>query len=393
MELKIEYVSIDSLTPYEKNARKHEDFDVNFIKNSIKEFGMCDPIGIWGKNNIIVEGHGRLIALKELGYKEVPVIRLDHLNDEQRRAYSLAHNRTAEMSVWDDETLMAELNDLDNSFDFKEFGFSEFMNIEEEDPDITDDDFEPIPFPTSNTKSGDIFVLGDHKLLCGDSTSNDDLHLLLGDEVVDLFYTDPPYNVNVSNSEGDTIENDDLPDDMFKDLLLKAFANASSVLKPGGSFYVWHGDSERVNFQLCLEEHGLFVKQCLIWVKNGFNFGRQDYKWQHEPCLYGWKDGAGHYFVPEFNHPTMKPLSICGLMIHNSSRKEDIVLDLFGGSGSTLIACDQLHRKCRMIELDPKYVDVIVRRYIKFKGSTDGCHLVRNGEELPLPKEFESAVI
>lgn len=177
----------------------------------------------------------------------------------------------------------------------------------------------------------------------------------------------------------------------------------------------------------------------MIWVKNGFNFGRQDYKWQHEPCLYGWKDGAGHYFVPEFNHPTviedeldfkkmkkedlvdlcqrllatnvpstvihedkpikndlhptMKPLSICGLMIHNSSRKDDIILDLFGGSGSTLIACDQLHRKCRMIELDPKYVDVIVRRYIKFKGSTDGCHLVRNGEELPLPKEFESAII
>lgn len=233
MELKIEYVSIDSLTPYEKNARKHEDFDVNFIKNSIKEFGMCDPIGVWGKNNIIVEGHGRLMALKELGYTEVPVIRLDHLNDEQRRAYSLAHNRTAEMSVWDDETLMAELNDLDNSFDFKEFGFSEFMAIEE-DPDITDDDFDPIPFPTSNTKPGDIFVLGEHKLLCGDSTSKDDLHSLLGDEVVDLFYTDPPYNVNVSNSEGDTIENDDLPDDMFKDLLTKAFANASSVLKLGG---------------------------------------------------------------------------------------------------------------------------------------------------------------
>ena len=308
----------------------------------------------------------------------------------------------------------------------------------EEDKEVIDDDFDPIPFPTSNTKLGDIFILGNHRLMCGDSTLKENVDQLLDGDVVDLFYTDPPYNVNVSNSQGDTIQNDDLPEDAFINILLKAFENGSSVLKEGGSFYCWHGDSERVNFQLCLEKHGLIVKQCLIWVKNGFNFGRQDYKWQHEPCLYGWKEGSGHYFVPEFNlstvkeeelnikkmtkeelvkfvenllanipsdvfhenkpikndlHPTMKPITLCGTMIHNSSRKGEVVLDLFGGSGSTLIACEQLGRNARLMELDPKYVDVIVRRYIKYMGSTDGCHLIRNGEQLPLPKEFESAII
>ena len=416
MELKIEYLPVDSLKPYDKNARKHESLDIDAIVSSIQDFGMNDPIGIWSKDNIIVEGHGRLLACKKLGMKEVPCIRLDHMSDEERRAYALAHNKTAELSSWDFDKLKEELDSLNDLFDMDSFGFE----IEEEDSDVEEDNFDPVVPDEPNSKLGEIYKLGDHYLMCGDSTSFDDVTNLLrasgSDDPldVDLFYTDPPYNVNVHNSEDMTIANDDLDDEDFKKLLDKAFENASIVMKPGGAFYVWHGDSERVNFQTYLERYNLFVKQCLIWVKNGFNFGRQDYKWQHEPCLYGWKYGDGHYFVPEYNHstviedsldlekmkkddlkklcesllavsvpstvihedkplkndlhPTMKPLAICGLMIHNSSRKGDVVLDLFGGSGSTLIACEQLGRSCYMMELDPAYVDVIIERWEKFTG-------------------------
>lgn len=433
-ELKIEYLPISAITPYENNARKHNDFDVDVIAKSIEEFGMCDPIGVWGKSNIIVEGHGRLAALKKLGYTEVPVLRLDHLSDDQRKAYALTHNRSAELSIWDDEALMAELNALDSKFNFEDLGFGEFLLDTEDDTEVQEDDFDPVVPEEAITQPGDIYVLGHHRLMCGDSTSRENLVKLLDGRDVDLFYTDPPYNVNVSNSEGMTIANDDLANDSFRELLMKAFANASDFIREGGVFYCWHGDSERVNFQQCLEANGLIVKQCLIWVKNGFNFGRQDYKWQHEPCLYGWREGEAHYFVPEYNHPTviedtlnlkqmkkeelirlcealldpsipgtvihqdkplkndlhptMKPIVLCGNMIRNSSRKGDCVLDLFGGSGSTLIACEQLGRECYMMELSPYYCDVIVRRFIKFVDSSDDCYLIRNGERLPLPNGF-----
>lgn len=435
MKLEFEYLPIDSLKPYEKNARKHNDLDVSIIKKSIEQFGFNDPIGIWGEDNIIVEGHGRLMAAKELGMSEVPVIRLDHLNDQQRKMYALEHNRSAEMSTWDLDTLSEELESLGNDFDLSGLGFSEFMDIEDDsDVELQDDDFDPIVPDEAISQLGDIYILGRHRLMCGDSTSSDDLQKLLDGKRIDLLYTDPPYNVNIENSEGMTIANDNLSNDSFKELLSAAFANVSGFMNDGASFYVWHGDSERVNFQQCLESNNLFVKQCLIWVKNGINFGRQDYKWQHEPCLYGWKDGAGHYFVPEYNHstviedkldldkmkkedlkrlceslladnypttvihenkplkndlhPTMKPVVMCGDMIHNSSRKSSIVCDLFGGSGSTLIACEQLGRSCYMMELDPKYVDVIIKRYIKFVGSADGCSLIRFGKVQDLPKDF-----
>lgn len=433
-DMQIEYLPLDSLTPYEKNARKHGDFDVGIIKKSIEEFGFNDPIAVWGKKNIIVEGHGRLLAARELGMDKVPVIHLDHLTDEQRKMYALEHNRSAEMSVWDMDVLMDELKSLEDDFDLNELGFTEFLDdFTDDDPQVEEDNFEPILPDEPFSKTGDIFVLGDHRLMCGDSTSEHDLESLLGDESVDLVYTDPPYNVNVENADGMTIENDNLEEDTFREILHNAFKNASRFMKDGCAFYCWHGDSERVNFQLALEEYGLIVKQCLIWVKNSFNFGRQDYKWQHEPCLYGWKAGAGHYFAPEFNHPTvieqgldvdsmkkedlvkfckdllalikpsvyhenkpvkndlhptMKPIVLCGDMIHNSSRKKDIVLDLFGGSGSTLIACEQLGRYCRMMEIDPQYVDVIVKRFIRYVGSSRDCYLIRNGERQDLPKDW-----
>ena len=422
---------VEDLIPYEKNPRFNDD-SVQFVANSIKEFGFKVPI-IIDKNNVVVAGHTRLKAAKKLNLKEVPCIVADDLSDEQIKAFRLADNKVGEFSVWNEELLLSELDSLESRFNMDDLGFGGFLDSVEEDGEVVEDDFDPIVPEEPFTQPGDIYVLGHHRLMCGDSTSRDNLVKLLNGRSVDLFYTDPPYNVNVSNSDGMTIENDDLSNNAFRDLLMKAFANAAEFLREGGVFYIWHGDSERVNFQQCLEANGLTVKQCLIWVKNGFNFGRQDYKWQHEPCLYGWREGEAHYFVPEYNHPTviddtehldlkkmkkddlvrlcqslldahipsdvihvdkplkndlhptMKPIVLCGDMIHNSSRKGELVLDLFGGSGSTMVACEQLGRDCYMMELSPYYCDVIVRRIIKLLGSSDGCYVIRNGNQLPIP--------
>jgi site-specific DNA-methyltransferase (adenine-specific) len=235
-KMKIEYLPVESLTPYEKNARKHGDFDVGIIKKSIEEFGFNDPIGIWGTKNIIVEGHGRLQAAKELGMKEVPVIRLDHLTDQQRKMYALEHNRSAEMSSWDIETMMDELKSLEG-FDFDALGFGEFF-LADEAEEVVEDDYDPILPAEPVSKMGDIYLLGNHRVMCGDSTLIDSVNLLVNNEQVDLFYTDPPYNVNVENSEGMTIENDDLSDDSFRALLDGAFENAAEVMKDGAVFYV-----------------------------------------------------------------------------------------------------------------------------------------------------------
>lgn len=412
MKLKVEYIPIDSIKPYENNAKIHTDEQIEQIKKSIEEFGMNDPIGIWSKDNIIIEGHGRLMALKELGYEEVPVIRLDDLTDEQRRAYTLIHNQTTMNTGFDLDILNEELANID--LDMSMFGFEE---IEEPEIDIKDDDFdiedlEPIKEP--KTKRGEIYKLGNHYLMCGDSTNPDDVEKLMNGKQADLVVTDPPYNVAISNSQGMTIENDDMSDDDFKEFLYKAFNCLNNSLKEGGAFYVWFASKEHINFEQALNENGLQVRQCLIWVKQHFNLGRQDYKWKHEPCLYGWKDGAGHYFIDEFNHPTvfedkidfdnlkkdeaiqmlkdiyndgisttvihedkptmndlhptMKPLRLLARLIRNSSKENEIVLDLFGGSGSTLITCEQLNRQCYMMEYDPVYVDVIIDRYEHLTG-------------------------
>lgn len=409
MKLEIEYVDIDSIRPYKNNAKQHPKEQIEQIKKSIEQFGMDDPIGIW--KDEIVEGHGRLIACKELGMTEVPIIRLDHLTDEQRKAYTLAHNKLTMNSDFDLEILNQELLSI-GDIDMTEFGFDIDVGIEEE-PDIIEDEIPDVP-EEAKSKLGEIYQLGEHRLMCGDSTSEEDVAKLCNDETMDLLFTDPPYNVDVSNSDGLKIANDNMEDHEFKQFLTTAFANASKNLKQGGAFYIWYADSEDLNFRNSCKENGLDIKQCLIWVKNGFNFGRQDYKWKHEPCLYGWKEGAGHYFIEEYNHPTviedeldfdkmkkedmkklleeiysknipmtaihenkplkndlhptMKPLKMCADMIRNSSRKSEKVLDLFGGSGSTLITCEQLGRKCYMMEYDPKYVDVIIKRWENFTG-------------------------
>lgn len=407
-KLKIEYVDIESIKPYKNNAKLHPQEQIEQIKKSIEQFGMDDPIGIW--QDEIVEGHGRLMACKELGMTEVPIIRLDHLTDEERKAYTLAHNKTTMNSDFDIDILNTELDSILN-INMADFGFD--LEIEEEPEEIIEDTVPDIPEePTS--KPGEIYQLGNHRLMCGDSTKPEDVEKLCEGNEMDLLFTDPPYNVDVSNSQGMKIENDNLSDHEFKEFLMAAFRNASENLKEGGAFYIWYADSEDINFRTSCKENGLDIKQCLIWVKNGFNFGRQDYKWKHEPCLYGWKEGAAHYFVEEYNHPTviedeldfdkmkkedmkklleeiyaneipmtvihenkplkndlhptMKPLKMCATMIRNSSQKEEKVLDLFGGSGSTLITCEQLNRKCYMMEYDPQYVDVIIQRWENFTG-------------------------
>ena len=379
--LNIEYLPVDQLTPYEQNARKHQANDVDAIVSSIREFGFDDPIGVWGGHNVIVEGHGRVMAAKKLGMKKVPVIHLDHLTDEQRRAYALAHNRTAELSEWDDVVKNLELANI-SDIDMSLFGFD--LSALADDGEAVEDEYDIDQPVEARAKLGDIWQLGRHRLMCGDSTSFEDVDKLMDGQLADLLITDPPYNVNYEGSAG-KIKNDNMNDAAFRQFLVDAFTTADSVMKPGAVFYIWHADSEGYNFRGACHDIGWQVRQCLIWNKNSLVMGRQDYQWKHEPCLYGWKDGAGHLWasdrrqttVIDFNkpskndvHPTMKPVGLFDYQIKNNTKGGDIVLDLFGGSGTAIMACEQNGRKAYMMELDPHYVDVIIARWEEFTGQT-----------------------
>ena len=381
MELKIEYMALDKLKPYEKNARKHQEADLSTIKASISEFGMSDPIGVWGKGNIIVEGHGRYLACKELGIDKVPVIHLDHLTDEQRRAYALAHNKTAEMSEWDFDLLGDELADI-LDIDMSDFGF-DLSEDEEEETEIIEDEVPEEVEPVA--KQGDIWQLGRHRLMCGDSTSIDDVEKLMDGVKADMLLTDPPYNVDYEGKTKDKlkIKNDSMDNDSFRQFLRDAFTSADMVMKEGAVFYIWHADSEGYNFRGACFDVGWKVRQCIIWNKNCMVMGRQDYQWKHEPCLYGWKDGASHLWASDRKqttvidmakpvksdlHPTMKPVALFDYQIKNNTKGGDIVLDLFGGSGTTIMACEQNNRIAYSMEFDPHYVDVIIARWEKFTG-------------------------
>lgn len=381
MNLKIEYTNINDLKKYHKNAKKHPKEQVNRIANSIKEFGMCDPIGVWGKDNLIIEGHGRLMALKKLGYTKAPIIRLDHLSEEQRKAYTLAHNKSAE-SEWDFEILSDELKSIVD-IDMMDFGFD--LSLEDEEYEVIEDEVPEIPVEPK-AKYGDIYQLGNHRLMCGDATVLEDVRTLMNDNKADLLLTDPPYNVDYEGKTKDSlkIKNDNMGDNQFKQFLTDSFSNANEVMKEGASFYIWHADSEGYNFRSACKDVSWKVRQCLIWNKNTMVMGRQDYQWKHEPCLYGWKDGASHNWysdrkqttVLEFNkpskselHPTMKPLDLFAYQMKNSTAKGDIVLDLFGGSGTTLMVSEQLDRNAYIMELDPRYVDAIINRWETMTGS------------------------
>jgi site-specific DNA-methyltransferase (adenine-specific) len=386
--MQIEKRQLADLIPYINNSRKHSDDQVSQIAASIKEFGWTNPILVDGDNGIIA-GHGRIMAAKKLGMVEVPVIELAHLSKEQRKALIIADNKLALNSDWDTNLLSIELADLQElGFDLNLTGFNadELANLlQPEQVDGLTDENEIPPVPEEpKTKLGDIYQLGDHRLMCGDSTSIDSVETLT-EGLVDILVTDPPYNVDYTGKTKDAlkIQNDSMDDSTFRQFLRDAFTAADAVMKPGAVFYIWHADSEGYNFRGACKDAGWQVRQCLIWQKDSMVMGRQDYHWKHEPCLYGWKDGAAHLWAtdrkqttlilckrPNRNdlHPTMKPVELMEYQILNNTKGMDIVLDLFGGSGSTLMACEKIGRKARLMELDPKYCDVIVKRWEDFTG-------------------------
>lgn len=382
--MEIVKININNLKPYKNNAKVHTPEQIDQIKKSIQEFGMNDPIAVWGKDNLIVEGHGRLEALKQLGYNQVDCIRLDHLTDEERKAYTLAHNKLTMNTDFDFDILNEELENI-TDIDMSDFGFD--LDFEDEEKEVVEDEFDidsNIP-EEPKAKYGDIYQLGKHRLMCGDSTKEDDVRKLCNNNLIDLFLTDPPYNVDYTGKTADAlkINNDKMKESDFRVFLKEAFRNANEVMKPGACFYIWHADSEGYNFRGACFDIGWKVRQCLIWRKNSLVMGRQDYQWQHEPCLYGWKDGASHLWASDrkqttildfdrptrsAEHPTMKPISLFDYQIRNNTKGNDIVLDLFAGSGTTIIACEQNNRIAYGMELDPKYVDVIIKRYEDFTG-------------------------
>ncbi len=390
--LKLEYRSVEALIPYARNAKQHPDAQVAQIAASIREFGWGAPILVDGNNNVIA-GHGRLLAARKLGMAEVPVVSMDHLTDTQRRALILADNKIGENASWEDELLGIELSELkDAGFDLELTGFSTeeweaLIAGEETDKEgLTDEDAVPEVVETIS-KPGDLWVLGEHKVLCGDATKLDDYKRLLGDELVDMTFTDPPYNVNYANTAKDKMRgknrpilNDNLGDG-FEQFLKDACANILVYTK--GAVYMAMSSSELDTLQNAFRASGGRWSTFIIWAKNTFTLGRADYQRQYEPILYGWKEGNDHYWCgardqgdvwnvkkPAKNdlHPTMKPVELVERAIRNSSKTKDLVLDPFGGSGSTLIACEKAGRRARLIELDPKYVDVIVKRWEEYTG-------------------------
>ena len=399
-KLNVIQIKIEYLKEYENNPRKNDDA-VDAVASSIKEFGFKVPV-IVDSNNVIVAGHTRVRACKKLGIKEVPCVIADDLTEDQIKAFRLADNKTAELASWDLDKLTEELKFID--MDMGQFGFEDLED--ELGREVLEDDFdenEELP-ETPYSKKGDIFILGKHRLMCGDSTVSEDVKKLTDNNLMDMIFTDPPYNVDYEGSNGMKIQNDKQKDEDFYNFLFKAFTNMFENIKSGGAIYCCHADTEGLNFRSAFKAAGFKLAECLVWVKNSLVLGRQDYHWRHEPILYGWKEGAGHYFVEdrtqdtvwEYNkpkannlHPTMKPLELVGKAIKNSSKRDEKVLDLFGGSGSTLIAAEQIGRNAYLMELDERYVDVIVKRYLRFIQSYDDCYLVRDGVKTPL-KDIEN---
>ena len=391
---KIEWQLVEKLIPYAKNARTHSDEQVAQIAGSIKEFGFNNPILV-DKDNSVIAGHGRLMAARKLGMDKVPVVELKHLTESQRKAYILADNRIALNSGWDTSMLSVELQDLKDDIDLSLLGFDPdeldaLLNPIEETEGLTDEDAVPEVPVEPKTKLGDIYILGNHRLMCGDSTSIDDAEKLMDGLLADLVFTDPPYNVDYSgrgaNNLG-TIKNDNMSADDFEQFCRDIFTTYSAIMKPLACIYVCHPDSAsapKIAFEKTFAEQ--FKKSStIIWMKQSAGMGWQDYRAQHEPILYGWKEGKGSHFnagdrtkttvwkigrdaQSSYVHPTQKPVCLPEEAIMNSSKGSDCVVDLFGGSGSTLIACEKTGRVNRSMELDPKYCDVIVKRWEDFTG-------------------------
>ena len=398
-------VETSKLIPDVNNARTHSQEQVNKLRGSLREFGFINPVIIDSDFNVIA-GHGRLMAAKEEGIEEVPCVLVDYLTEAQKKAYILADNRYAQDAGWDEELLRLEIEALEGmDFDVSLTGFDdqeiadlfadgESTGAEDDDFDLSDA-LEKAAF----VERGDVWQVGRHRLMCGDATSPEDVATLMDGKKANLIITDPPYNVAFESSDGLSIKNDKMENDKFYEFLLAAFKNMAEHLEKGGSAYVFHADTEGLNFRKAFIDAGFHLSGCCIWVKNSLVLGRSDYQWQHEPVLYGFLQNGKHYWSKNAgrsqttiwnfdkpkknkNHPTSKPLDLLAYPIGNSSQENAIVIDTFGGSGSTLMTCEQTNRICHTMELDEKYASVILRRYVEDTDDADNVYVIRNGEKL-----------
>ena len=396
----MQLVPISKLVPYVNNARTHSPEQIKKLRSSLREFGFINPV-IIDRDYGVIAGHGRILAAKEEGIREVPCVFADHLTEAQKKAYIIADNRMAMDAGWDEELLRVEIESLQGmDFDPLLTGFDEkeLAALFDDGAEAKDDDFdvdEELEKPVFS-KTGDVWTLGRHRLVCGDSTKAETYEILMQGKKANLVVTDPPYNVNYEGTAG-KIKNDNMAAEKFYQFLLDAFTNMEKVMAEDASIYVFHADTEGLNFRRAFSDAGFYLSGCCIWKKPSLVLGRSPYQWQHEPVLYGWKKNGKHQWysdrkqttIWEFekprknaDHPTMKPIPLLAYPITNSSMSNTLILDPFGGSGSTLIACEQTDRSCCTIELDEKYCDVIVKRYVELKGSAEDVSVERDGKML-----------
>lgn len=411
-----EIVLVSELKPNPGNPNMHSEGQVELLGKIIKSTGWRAPITVSKRSGLITKGHGRRLAAIHAGLRYAPVEYQEYASAEEEHADLLADNRIAELANMDEDKLTAMLKQMQDEmgdFDMDLTGYDEAALAELLEEEITADGTTESDVPEADgpvfSKTGDIWYLGPHRLMCGDSTKSEQVAVLMGGDLADLYLTDPPYNVSYVGKTKDalTIQNDKMADGDFRQFLVDAFGAANDSMKEGAAFYIWHADSEGFNFRGACSDVGWKVRECLIWNKNTMVLGRQDYQWKHEPCLYGWKEGASHSWYSDrsqttvidmdkpsrsADHPTMKPVQLFAYEIQNSSKTGDVVLDSFGGSGTTLIACQQMGRVARLMELDPKYCDVIVRRYLKEDGAdASSVYVERDGERMNLDDVLEQA--
>ena len=410
----MQLIPLGKLVPYVNNARTHSPEQLTKLRSSLREFGFINPVIIDREFNVIA-GHGRIAAAKEEGIAEVPCVFADFLTEAQKKAYILADNRMALDAGWDEELLRIEIESLQGAdFDVSLTGFGEDEIADlfagDGEKDVKDDDFDLSAAleKAAFVERGDIWTVGRHRLMCGDATSAEDVAALMDGKKANLIVTDPPYNVAFKSGSGLSIQNDSMENGEFYTFLYNSFQNMAEHLEKGGASYVFHADTEGLNFRKAFVDAGFHLAGVCIWVKNSLVLGRSDYQWQHEPVLYGFLKNGKHpwysdrkqttiwnYDKPKRNknHPTSKPLDLLGYPICNSSQENAIVLDTFGGSGSTMMACEQTNRICCMMELDEKYASVILRRYVEDTGDSENVYVVRGGEKIPysaLVKEVEA---
>lgn len=402
----MELVSISKLVPYVNNARTHSPEQIMKLRSSLREFGFINPV-IIDKDFGIIAGHGRVMAAKEEGIDEVPCVFVDYLTEAQKKAYILADNRMAMDAGWDEELLRIEIEALQGmDFDIGLAGLDDDEIADlfagDDNSDVEEDDFDLSDAleQAAFVEKGDVWTVGRHRLMCGDATNADDVAALMDGKRANLVLTDPPYNVAFESSDGLSIKNDKMENEKFYEFLLAAFKNMAAHLEKGGAAYVFHADTEGLNFRKAFIDAGFHLSGCCIWVKNSLVLGRSDYQWQYEPVLYGFLQNGKHYWSKNAgrsqttiwnfdkpkknkNHPTSKPLDLLAYPIGNSSRENSIVVDTFGGSGSTLMACEKTGRICHTMELDEKYASVILRRYVEDTGDAENVYVFRNGERIP----------